>query len=564
MRTIQLVLILLVALAATPASGLDEARREMRLDKALAKHDVSGRGVLVAIIDRGLDYEHPTFRTANGTTRLEAIFDLTDDGGANDTANLYEMGTIYERGQIDSALLGGRKLPPQDREGRGTASAGIACGNGRGSKASKYRGIAPEATLLFVQIKLDPAVEELPQLDQEQDQAQDAEATDEVTFFELRRLRVAVEFCVARAKALKMPCVVLMNFGQPGGPTDGQSKLCRTLDETFGPGIEGLVFVTGPGDNGGRKNRARGLVAQGASVKLPVVKEAEGEVIVEIWYPYEDRFDVGIQTPKRKFGPYKAPKTGMSEYEDEFQYYHIASNKNLNRSRGGKRQIRVDLIGPPGKYVITLRGAVVRSGRFDAFIGPNPENPMQDPYDRFEAYVTKGSLWDGATAKHAICPGCYVWRDSWRSIRGQGFGQMGEGKRGDIWIGSGTGPTADGRHGITLCAPGDRIIAPYARGSDWATCSSYVISDDGGLYGLSSGTTASAALTTGLIALMLELNPKLDAAQVKTILQETAIRDAFTGAVPNATWGHGKLDAQAALARAVVREEKRKKKKRRR
>jgi hypothetical protein len=54
-------------------------------------------------------------------------------------------------------------------------------------------------------------------------------------------------------------------------------------------------------------------------------------------------------------------------------------------------------------------------------------------------------------------------------------------------------------------------------------------------------------VVTGVIALMLEKNPQLDAAQVKTILQQSARADAFTGGTPNPSWGYGKLDALAAL-----------------
>ena len=49
---------------------------------------------------------------------------------------------------------------------------------------------------------------------------------------------------------------------------------------------------------------------------------------------------------------------------------------------------------------------------------------------------------------------------------------------------------------------------------------------------------------------MLEINPTLDAKQVKDILQQTARRDAFTGPDPNPRWGYGKIDAFAAITRA--------------
>lgn len=540
--------VLLLLVPALPAWGLDQAREKSGVDRATAEFGVSGKGVLVAIIDRGIDILHPAFRNPDGSTRFDSILDLTDDAGAKRFDNPYGEGTIYMREHLDRALRSGRILRVDDKEGRGTTSVGIACGNGAGSPEGKWRGVAPGATPLFVKIKLDPLGPRTVEIPAEG--APEEEHPTKVSFFELHRLRAAIDWCVLRAKALKLPCVMCLNFDQIGGPTDGSSILCRTIDQTVGPGIPGLVLVTSPGDKGDRRNRARGLVRQGGTLTLPVVKEDPGEVSVDIWYSFDDRFDVAIRTPTRRYGPYKAPKTGKSEYEGEFQYYHLAPNKNLVRARRGKRQIRVDLIGPPGAYAIELRGAKVTSGRFDATIGPNPASPLQEPFNHFPQYAVPGSLWDGASAHHVVCPGCYVNRTEWHNYHGRLTGVLAEGDVGDIWRGSGTGPTADGRHGVDFCAPADRIIAPYARRGEWATKHTYVVIEEGAMYGASGGGGAAAAFTAGVVALMLERNPALDAMQVKSILQETARRDTHTGPVPNATWGHGKLDAYAAVARS--------------
>jgi subtilisin family serine protease len=531
-------------LLAGPADALDEARRQMGVDKVHAEMGLTGRGVLLAVIDRGLDYTHPALRSADGSTRLHAIFDLTDPSGAKAEDNVHGAGTIHDRAAIDRALRLGEPLGPRDEEGRGTTSVGLAGGNGAGSPELRYRGIAPEATLLFVKIAVDKPPDPL----------------GEVTghrFFDLSNLRFALDYCVAQAETLDMPLVMLMNFAQIGGPTDGTSRLCRRIDDVVGPGIPGRVFVSGPGDKGDRKNRARGRVPQGGSLTLPVFKDVESEVFVDIWYPDEDRFTVTIRTPTGTFGPYEAPKIAKSEYTKEFQYYHLGHERNAYRSGSAKRQIRIDLVGAPGRYDIVLRGAKVSTGAFHAFVGPNPSNPLEEPFGRFEAHVTPGSIWDGATAKHAICPGSYVLRTGWKTRAGRSVTMLGEGEPGELWLGSGTGPTLDGREGVDLCAPADRVAAPYARASDWAGSRRNLISDDGALYGLSGGTGAAGALVAGVVALMLQLDPTLDAVQVRQILRETARADEHTGEVPNERFGHGKIDAYAALQRAKAVKETR-------
>jgi hypothetical protein len=545
---------LLLLLLPVEAGALDEARALVGVDKARADHGVTGHRVVIGVIDRGLDHTHPGLRNEDGSTRILAMLDLTNEKGAKAEGNRYGVGTIVRKQQIDEALKAGTKLGTEDAEGRGTASAGLACGNGLGSKAKRYRGIAPGAQIVFVKLKLDADPWERTRLREERP-VEDGEAKKD-TWFDLRRLRMAMSFCVDEAKIAKRPLVMLMNFGQVGGPTDGSSKLCRVIDELVGPDTQGVALVTGSSDKGDRKNRAAGRVSQGSTLTLQVEKEAEGEVSVDIWYPGADRFDVSVRTPAGAAGPFKAPKTGKSEVGKGFQLYHLASSRNQILTLGGKRQIRVDLVGGPGKYAITLHGAKVGDGRFDAFIGPNRENPMEEPFNKFENHLSPGSLWDGASAKHAIVVGCSVLRSDWKNIQGRGLGQMGEGKKGELWLGSGIGPTADGRPGVTLCVPADRIVTTYATTSDWAGVRKNVIANDGGLYGLSSGTSASAAVVAGVVALMFEADPTLSGAEARAILAATARKTEHSGAVPNPRWGHGVLDAAAAVARAAERANK--------
>ena len=76
------------------AHSMDQARVETRVDDAVATFGVTGKGVIVAILDRGIDWRNNDFRNTNGSTRIAAIFDLTDDSGSSSPANPYGVGTI--------------------------------------------------------------------------------------------------------------------------------------------------------------------------------------------------------------------------------------------------------------------------------------------------------------------------------------------------------------------------------------------------------------------------------------------------------------------------------------
>ena len=523
--------------------AMDVARVEARVDQAVSRFGLNGQGVIVAVLDRGIDWKNDDFRNDNGTTRIKWIFDVTDDTGAGAPGNTYGIGTIYTEAQINAALTGGPTLATRDAVGHGTTTTGIIAGSGRGLPSRKYRGIAPNATIIVVKITGGAP-------------AHDSEPA-EANFYDNARVLTGMQFVSDKAAALGMPCVMLPNVGSISGPTDGTSDWCRKVDSIVKPG---LLFVNGPGDEGGMANRATGNVPANGNAAIQIQKGDPGTLRLSLWYSGADRFDVTITTPGGTFGPYLAPANDNLDIRNvagQFDYYHLGSNFDyiFNGAMNGKRTIFMLLSGPVGTYTVQLHGTTVAAGgHFDA--GLNPSNISQPPVtaNRFLSFAYPGNLgniWDGATAFRNICPGDYVVRTDYVDIDGipRSLTFLGEGNVGQIWKGSSAGPTYDGRLGVDFTAPGDSLFTTYNPTSYWATFRFNKIQDGLGKYGRASAVSASAPFATGVVALMLQMKPTLDVATAKQILHETARADAFTGAVPNMKWGYGKIDALAALSR---------------
>ena len=128
---------------------------------------LTGKGILVGVVDSGVDFFHPDFRNEDGSSRILRLWDQSINGNPPEG---YTRGTEYTKEEIDEALvLGeteGRRLialhieevsvarpliPSGDFSGHGTAVLGIAAGNGRASDGVN-RGVAYESEILVVKL----------------------------------------------------------------------------------------------------------------------------------------------------------------------------------------------------------------------------------------------------------------------------------------------------------------------------------------------------------------------------------------------------------------------------
>ncbi|MEL6704313.1 MAG: S8 family serine peptidase [Bacteroidota bacterium] len=533
MRYLLAALLLLLA----PRVHADErVRAETRVQDVREQYGLTGEGVLVAVFDRGIDPTHRDFRNADGTTRLLAIYDLIDDAGAGDADNPTSFGTVYTRAEIDAALSAGTPLGHRDAVGHGVATAGIAGGNGAASDG-RYAGMAPDVEFVIVKFTSEGAP------------AHGSEPA-EAPFYRPDLLPVALDYVIGLAEAEGKPLVVLANFGSSGGPMDGTSARARDIDARFGPGFPGRVFITGSSDDGGVDNHAAGTVNAAQTVDLEIEK-ASTFLRLDLWYAGSDRLAVEVVAPDGTVnGPYVPPGNGAraSASGPGFTLFHNGVGTDFWGATSGRRELLIDFnSATTGTYTVRLTGTSVGDGGFQASL--NPSNIIGAPPNRFASFVTSGyTVWDWASAQQNLGLNSYVLRDTWTDVDGIARSYPGNDVGpGALWTGSGVGPTYDGRRGISVSVPGNSNIAAFGARSYFNTFRFNVVDDGLDPYGILGAVSGAAPVLTGIVALMLEADPTLDAAEVRAILEQTARADAFTGTVPNPQWGYGKVDALAAV-----------------
>ena len=164
------------------------------------RNNLFGSGIITAIIDSGIDYAHPDFCNADGTTRIIELWDQTLD-------RIFTQSEINEALQAPSSQQRYQLVPSRDLSGHGTHVAGIAAGNGRASNG-QYRGVAPQSSLLIVKLGI----------------------SDPDGFPRTTELMRAVDYVLQKAFSWQMPVAINLSFGNNYGSHDGASLLETYLD----------------------------------------------------------------------------------------------------------------------------------------------------------------------------------------------------------------------------------------------------------------------------------------------------------------------------------------------
>ncbi len=241
--------------------------------------NLNGTGVLVGIIDSGIDYRHPDFRNADGSTRIAALWDQSSDSGRPPKG--YAIGTLFDREQINSALqedTGANRqqiVPGTDLSGHGTHVAGIAAGNGRAS-GGQYRGVAFGSELLVVKLA----------------EVRSGAAAVSGT----ARLMEAVDFCIRYAIEHNQPLALNLSYGTREGAHNGRSLLETYLNTVSA--MAKCIICVGTGNDGVGRTHAGGRLAEEETVELEIAVEGtEKSLELELWKNYPDDFYVELEAP---------------------------------------------------------------------------------------------------------------------------------------------------------------------------------------------------------------------------------------------------------------------------
>jgi hypothetical protein len=368
-------------------TSLPETRATLVHPPAGGAGSLTGRGVVVGIIDGGCDYSLDDFRQSpGGDTRIAFLWDqsLTPQGGEHSPAG-FPHGVEYTSADINATLKAPDGTPPVVRHqfgvsSHGTHVMGIAAGNGSSADAmfprATYVGAAPDATIIFVQ----PFLNDQPK-----------------TFTDSVHVAEAVTYIFQKATELRLPCVVNVSLGQNGGSHDGESLVERTFDRLLED--PGRAVVVAAGNEQVWRGHTAGMLASGQNRFLqwrvgPTGLNATGSDRtlneMEIWYSSRDRFAVHVIDPLGEWTPVVPANSGLLDLTLRSGNRVIIDSERFTVLNGDAR-ISIE-VSPgarpfvtPGVWWVCVTAEESVQGYFDAWI-------ERDQRDQFNAFADQSTF----------------------------------------------------------------------------------------------------------------------------------------------------------------------------
>ncbi|MEL7240894.1 MAG: S8 family peptidase [Cyanobacteria bacterium J06629_18] len=464
------------------------------------------KDVVVGIIDLGCDFAHQNFRHLDGSTRILALW---DQDGSSEPDSPFGYGRVYRSAEINQAL---KAENPYQALGyypgqiaHGTHVMDIATGNGNGTGSP---GIAPEADIVFVHFS-NGAVKAV---------LSDGGYAVDKSLGDTTELVEAVDFIFEIAQ--NRPCVINISLALHCGPHDGTALVEQSIDALVGSKPNRAVVIAA-GNSYYKGIHASGKVPKNGYRDLlwDIPRGHWQYKALELWYDKQDKFQLELISPDgESLVSLQLGENGEIVDEDDntviYLSHRFCDPNNGDNIIGVFMESRL----PGGIWTVRLYGVEVSNGNFHAWIEreDGSQTSFVTPHDNTHTVNSIGC------GHNIIMVGSY---DPTKPNQ-------------PISYFSSSGPTRDGRKKPDFIAPGQNI---------WAAASL-----TGTKSYRKSGTSMSAPVVTGIIALMLSeanaRNVELDINQIRDILIQSAENNPPEDPLQKARYGHGSIDINTAIS----------------
>ncbi|MBY6837989.1 peptidase S8 [Clostridium botulinum] len=364
-------------------SPIDAAQvRSLQINLPL---QLTGEGVVVGIIDTGIDYLSDEFMTLNGESRIECIWDQTIVSEKVDEIELVPYGALYLKDKINEAIRAYRQgkspydiVPSIDEIGHGTNMSGIIGATG---KNPELKGVAPDCK--FVVVKLI------------EDYSNKAQFKAQVPIFNITAIFSALEFLYEHALKKSEPMVIYLPLGSNSGNHRGNGILAEYIESISNS--RGIVVVTGAGNERSRAGHASGVISKAGETRSIELNVSPNQkyLWVEIWVDPPNIMTVDIVSPSgENTGVVPAIINLSEDYNFIFEKTSIKIEFYIPEENTGDELIRIQFYDlQPGIWKIKLIANLVLDGTYNIWIpqyGLSVGDTSLSPSDPFGTFTNPG------------------------------------------------------------------------------------------------------------------------------------------------------------------------------
>jgi subtilisin family serine protease len=479
---------------------MDIARPLVGVPQFRQQTQSSGRGVIVGIIDSGLDVSHRAF--AGG--RVLSLWDQTMAGNGPG-GSFVNLGTV---------LTGPAMTASQDTDGHGTHVAGIAAGS-----AAPYEGVAPQADVVVVK-----------------------------TNFQNTAIAEGVRWIFSEAERLGRPAVVNLSLGGHGDAHDGTDDLSAVIDQEAGPG---RIVVAAAGNEGTDAIHAGQAVTakKSAVFSIRIAPNSSNDspeyLMINGWYEGTGKCQVRLKSSNGQYTPWQSVLQSSPAARSYVLQNHEVSVATPPAAVNPNNDHQFFIVIEPrsggfrvqgGIWSLQVRHASGRPGNVHVWLILPPDAKTNAAEFFGQSIDYSFLVGSPGAATEAITVGSYTSRNQWIDATGT---ERAVGLALDtISDFSSPGPRRDGALKPDVTAPGAMIISCLSSASVSPGIISSIVAPG---FRANAGTSMAAPFIAGVAALLLERQPALTPADVKAFLKPHSRVPGMAPGSHEMKWGYGLL-----------------------
>jgi len=452
----------------------------------------TGKGVLIGVIDTGFDFMHPAFRDAEGNSRIIHVW---DQSGRNGNTPSMGYGVVFDTPELIRSAA-----HDVSRDTHGTHVAAIAA-----SSADVYKGMAPESDIVIV-------------------------ATDKSESGIIDALAYLLDY----AEKEKKPMAINLSMGTVIGFKDGTDPIASMIDELLDKSGKKCLMAIAAGNEGHRNSTiVTEATGQGEVINTSFTPPSHMRENIFIGCSTTSAFQVTLSLVGSDGVAFETSIS--SDVSESVSHENITGEKDyslvtlspMKDADGLQRGVSINLYAPlkdGQKWKLSVTGA---AGKYIACCD----------YRELDNGSNASTMAATACGQIPISVGAYVSRDKFTNL--QGTERSSDWTVGERYPLSGMGPAFDGRDKPDVLAPGAHIISAinnYAASynvnrEDLAyTEVDALIPGRTNYWGAMCGTSMATPVVTGIMALWLQANPRLDFDLVRKLIGSPGSHiDAKTG-----------------------------------